>query len=96
MTVQRYQRASYFRSALEERVNRMAREKGSDPTRIRWKVAFDRFLIRLLQLSEDWLVVKGGYALELRMERARATKDIDLSIRNHFSLDFERSHLTWL
>jgi len=96
MTVQRYQRASFFRSALEERVNRMAREKGSDPMRIRRKVAFDRFLIRLLQLSEDWLVVKGGYALELRMERARATKDIDLSIRNHFSLDFERSHLTWL
>ena len=92
MTVQRYQRASFFRSALEERVNRMAREKGSDPMRIRRKVAFDRFLFRLLQLREDWLVVKGGYALELRMERARATKDIDLSIRNHFSLDSERSN----
>lgn len=83
MTIKQYQSASSFRNALEERLNKRAKEKGIDPMRIRRKVAFDRFLCRLLQNGDERLVVKGGYALELRLELARATKDIDLSLHNN-------------
>ncbi len=82
MTIKQYQSASSFRNALEERLNKMAKDKGLDLMRIRRMVAFDRFLFRLLQNGDDRLVVKGGYALELRLDQARATKDIDLSARN--------------
>jgi len=89
MTIKQYQSASSFRNALEERLNKLAKEKGIDLMRIRRMVAFDRFLYRLLQNGDEQLVVKGGYALELRLDQARATKDIDLSIRNVSSLGVE-------
>jgi hypothetical protein len=40
-------------------------------------IAFERFMARL---NEDW-VLKGGYALQLRTERARTTQDINLLAR---------------
>jgi hypothetical protein len=44
-------------------------------------VAFDRFLSRLFLHGPDQWVVKGGYALQLRLgDRARTTKDIDLLV----------------
>ncbi len=89
MTIKQYQSASGFRNALEERLNKMAKDKGIDLMRIRRRVAFDRFLFRLLQNSDDRLVVKGGYALELRLAQARATKDIDLSVRDVYSVGEE-------
>jgi hypothetical protein len=46
---------------------------------LRKLVAFDRFLIRLVHTQPDNWVLKGGYALQLRLgDRARTTKDIDL------------------
>lgn len=68
-----------MRMALEERINHISREQGIDITRLRRHVAFDRFLARLFCKPIDGLVVKGGYILELRLERARLTKDIDFS-----------------
>lgn len=49
--------------------------------RLRKMVAFDRFLSRLfLHGSEQW-VIKGGFALQLRLgASARTTKDIDLLV----------------
>ena len=42
-------------------------------------MAFDRFLTRLLKYQPDEWVLKGGYALQLRLgERTRTTKDIDV------------------
>lgn len=39
---------------------------------------FDRFLARLAHVREDW-VLKGGFALELRLgARARTTRDVDI------------------
>ena len=49
--------------------------------RLRRKVAFDRLLARLFHEQTGNMLLKGGYALELRLESARATKDIDLSIK---------------
>jgi hypothetical protein len=72
-----YQSVSDFRQALETRL----RKQEGDLTRLRRKVAFDRFLARLFhQNNVPWLL-KGGYAMELRLQnRARSTKDMDLSI----------------
>jgi hypothetical protein len=42
-------------------------------------VAFDRFLARLFSKPIKGLIVKGGYTLELRLKRARTTRDIDFS-----------------
>jgi predicted nucleotidyltransferase component of viral defense system len=65
--------------ALEQRLNIAAQEKGMDIMRLRRQVAFDRFLARIFHTPRTDLIVKGGYTLELRMQRARTTKDIDFS-----------------
>jgi hypothetical protein len=42
-------------------------------------VAFERLLARLLHAQPDSWVLKGGYALQLRLgDRARTTKDVDV------------------
>ena len=70
-----------MRTALEERLNRFARENNQDISRLRRQVAFDRLLARLFTGQQsNRLVLKGGYAIELRMNQARTTKDIDISI----------------
>jgi hypothetical protein len=59
-----------FRQSLEVRLQALSKEKGMDLERIRRKVAFERFLARLfLTKPYPWLL-KGGYALETRLEVA--------------------------
>jgi predicted nucleotidyltransferase component of viral defense system len=70
-----------MRTALEERINRTARETGRDVQRLRRQVAFDRLLARFFADNQyGSFVLKGGYAIELRLHGARTTKDIDLCI----------------
>jgi len=77
----RYNSGAAFRTALEERLKRIARDEGIDLQRLRRQVAFDRFLARLFQSGHpDWFL-KGGYAMELRFHQARATKDLDFTVR---------------
>jgi hypothetical protein len=75
----RYQTAMAFRQALEERLK--TRSAG-DPARIardRKCVVFDRLLARLLIVSPGRWLLKGGFALDLRLaDRARTTKDVDI------------------
>lgn len=76
-----YQTARAFRAALEDRLNQQAREAGQDLTRLRRLVGFERFLARLFAEEHPPWLLKGGYAFELRLEdRARGTKDLDLTI----------------
>lgn len=49
MEANRYDTPAAFRQALEDRLNRMARDQAVDVQRLRRKVAFDRFLSRLFQ-----------------------------------------------
>jgi Nucleotidyl transferase AbiEii toxin, Type IV TA system len=70
-----------LRTALEERLKRVTREEGVDLQRLRRQVAFDRFLARLFpDAGTDW-ILKGGYAMELRFQTARATTDLDFTVR---------------
>jgi hypothetical protein len=85
MERKRYATAAAFRRALEDRLQDIAGKEGVDLQRLRRQVAFDRLLARLFQAALPralpW-VLKGGYAMELRIKAARTTKDIDLTMRS--------------
>jgi hypothetical protein len=70
-----------MRTALEERLKRVSRDEGIDLQRLRRQVAFDRYLARLFQEANSNWVLKGGYAMELRFQTARTTKDLDFTVR---------------
>lgn len=75
-----YATAAAFRIALEARLKALAQAEGIDLQRLRRQVSFDRLLARFFaEPNAPWLL-KGGYAMELRLRSARATKDIDLSV----------------
>lgn len=80
-----YKTAGAFRAALATRLQTRAREQGTDLQRLRRQVAFDRFLARMFsqgpKATYPW-VLKGGYAMELRMRSARTTKDIDFTLHD--------------
>lgn len=85
--LEKYATPAAFRRALEDRLQAIAKKEGIDLQRLRRQVAFDRLLARLFQVGDPkqlpW-VLKGGYAMELRMKAARTTKDIDLTMRGVF------------
>lgn len=87
MEPKKYATAAAFRRALEHRLQANAKREGVDLQRLRRQVAFDRLLAQLFQAGDTkqrpW-VLKGGYAMELRMKAARSTKDIDLTMRGVF------------
>lgn len=67
-----------FKTAVEERLRAAAAATGMGLQRRRQLLVLDRFLARLFLVLEDAVVLKGGMAIELRLSRARATKDLDL------------------
>jgi hypothetical protein len=70
----KYASGSAFRRALEERIRR--NYQGKDVPRIRKMIAFERLMARL---DQHW-ILKGGYAVQLRTQRARTTQDVDLLV----------------
>ncbi len=75
----RYETAEAFRTALEQRLKNEAQATGIALIRLRKRVAFERFLARLATSASSGWVLKGAFALELRLGlRTRTTKDIDL------------------
>jgi hypothetical protein len=83
--VKQYKTAGAFRTALETRLQTRAQVERTDLQRLRRQVAFDRFLARLFPKGPKgtypW-ILKGGYAMELRIRSARTTKDIDLTLHD--------------
>jgi hypothetical protein len=78
----KYADAAAFRMALEQRLKDRANGDGALLARERKRVAFDRLLARLLAVAEGRWLLKGGFALDLRLAaRARSTKDIDIEWR---------------
>ena len=59
-----------------------SRREGGDLPRMRRQVAFDRLLCRLFAKQDSPWLLKGGYAMELRIKSARTTRDIDLALRS--------------
>ena len=77
MTPKSYDTPSSFKQALEVRLRAQV-QPGRDLDRLRQLLVFDRFLARIICEFEDAMVLKGGLALELRLARARTTKDVDV------------------
>jgi len=77
----KYESGSAFRRALEDRLRSINLKTGVPLVRLRKMVAFDRFLARLATLQPESWLLKGGFALQLRLgDKARTTKDIDLLV----------------
>lgn len=85
----KFKSATDFRKSLESRLQRLAIKTNVDLQRLRRKVAFDRFLARIFSRENPGFYLKGGYAMELRIAYARATKDIDLTFVRRVKNDGE-------
>jgi hypothetical protein len=66
-----------FKQALEQRL-RTSAPTGGGFARQRQLLVFTRFLARISLVLGDAATVKGGLVLELRLDRARTTRDVDL------------------
>ena len=76
----RYRTDRDFRRALEERLRQRAEKESQPITRLRKRVVFERCMVRLQQYPNSPWVLKGGFALELRLgNMARMTNDMDLT-----------------
>jgi predicted nucleotidyltransferase component of viral defense system len=74
----RYATAGAFRAALEARL-KDEQSDGVGLSRLRKRIVFERLLARLQVVAPDGWLLKGGFALELRLGgRARTTKDVDI------------------
>jgi Nucleotidyl transferase AbiEii toxin, Type IV TA system len=79
MTVRTYPSPLAFKQALEQRLRESAKT-GGELARKRQLLVFDRFLARVVAVLGDAVTLKGGLVLELRLKRARTTKDVDLRV----------------
>jgi hypothetical protein len=77
LTTRRYASPEAFKQALEQRL-RAATKTGADFVRKRQLLVFDRLLARIVRVLGTAVTLKGRLVLELRLDRARTTKDIDL------------------
>ncbi len=78
-----YETPAAFRMALDARLASSSRETGVDLNRLRRRAVFERMLVRLDGAQNGGWVLKGGMALEVRWrDRARATRDLDLAVRD--------------
>ncbi|MCE3012669.1 MAG: nucleotidyl transferase AbiEii/AbiGii toxin family protein [Proteobacteria bacterium] len=66
---------------MQEKLKKISRGEGVDIMRLYRQVGCTHFLARLFKDKTVPWVLKGGHALELRLQESRATKDIDLSLK---------------
>jgi hypothetical protein len=79
MKPRKYATPAAFKAALDHRLRNVA-EPAIGITRRRQLLVFDRCLARLVRVFGSTATSKGGLALELRLDRARTTRDIDLRL----------------
>jgi predicted nucleotidyltransferase component of viral defense system len=78
-----YQTPRAFRTALEQRLLTRSRATDISLDRLRRRVVFERLVARLETAEPGRWVIKGGMALEVRLDdKARLTKDLDLGLRD--------------
>jgi len=83
-----YDSAAALRTALEQRLSNRAVLTGLGLDRLRRGVLFERIVARLEAAQPGRWVLKGGMALEVRLrDDARATKDIDLGLRQEIEAE---------
>jgi hypothetical protein len=90
----KYASAGALRRALEDRLRQTAAAEHVDLARLRRQVAFDRLLARLFHSDNAPWVLKGGYAMELQLQVARTTVDIDLTLPAGLNVSSEEAPAT--
>ncbi len=86
----RYADATEFRQAIEQRIKTDADGGDVMIVRRRKRIAFDRMLARLVAVAPSKWVLKGGFALDVRIsDQARATRDVDIAWHHHESELFD-------
>ena len=75
----KYDSPKAFKQALEQRVKSSATD-GEHLARKRQLIVFERFLARVSHIFGEDVTLKGGLVLELRLQSARTTKDVDLLV----------------
>jgi hypothetical protein len=80
VAVKSYPTPAAFKMALNTVLRTRATATGRPIDRVRSVLTMERLLARVLQVAPGMVLLKGGLALELRFERARATRDIDLRV----------------
>ena len=85
-----YKTPEAFKAALEQRLRNDIAGSGVALARRRQKLVFDRFLARVEAVLGEAAMLKGGLVMELRLGRARATKDVDLRCTESPKLVLER------
>lgn len=78
--MKRYATPRAFKSALDAKLRDQARSAKLPVDRVRTVAVMERFLARVVAVFPDTTLLKGGLALELRLDKARTTKDIDLRL----------------
>ena len=72
-----------FRAALTQRLRNEAARRERPVASVRKRFVARRFLARLLRVAPDRVVLKGGLALDIRLQtHARSTQDMDLVLRD--------------
>ena len=88
--VDKYNSAAGFRMAVKSKLNDISQKTGQDIQRLYRQVAYAQLLGRLfLDNSISW-ALKGGHALELRLKKSRATKDVDLAMKDMKWIDSKK------
>jgi hypothetical protein len=77
-----YKTAEALRTALSDRLKIEAKKQDIELQRLTRQVAYDRLLARIFSERNAPFLLKGGYAMQLRVSNARGTKDVDLALRN--------------
>jgi hypothetical protein len=80
MTVRTHATPAAYKTALEARVAAEAKRRGLPINRVRQLFVTERLLVRIMAHFGERVVAKGGLVLELRLNRARTTKDLDLRL----------------
>lgn len=78
MQIKTYATPKAFVIALNARLKVDAVKSGRAAWRVQQLAIFERFLARVAVEFADAIVLKGGLVLELRLARARTTKDVDV------------------
>jgi len=76
----RYGTPRAFEQALKAKLKERIRDRGGDFNRMLQTLLFERFLVRLYEALGEAVIVKGGLAMELRLTKARTTRDVDLRV----------------
>ena len=76
----RYRTPAALRAAIEARLRERSRRRGVPYARVQLLFLMDRVMARLAGTLGDRAMLKGGLALEFRMQDVRTTRDIDLRV----------------